>query len=37
LAFEGQEMTGGWRKLCDKEVHDMYCYYLFDVCFDHGN
>ena len=30
LALEGEEMTGGWRNLCDKEVRDMYCYYLDD-------
>jgi len=27
LALEGEGMTGGWRNLCDKEVHYMYCCY----------
>ena len=26
LALEGQEMGGGWRNLCGKEVHDVCCY-----------
>jgi hypothetical protein len=30
LALEGEEMTGGWRSLCDEEVHDLYSYYLDD-------
>jgi len=30
LALEGEEMRGGWRNLCDKEVHDVYCYYSDD-------
>jgi len=30
LALEGEEMTGSWRNLCDKEVYGVYCYYLDD-------
>jgi len=30
LAVEGEEMTGGWRNLCDKDIHGMYSYYSDD-------